>query len=100
LFATHFHGIADIAKDMENLACYCTDVAEDAQGSFAFIHKMRKGVNRRSHALKVATLAGQLILGGLKAVFLKLMRGSPVGLPQSVINTAKEVLQNAKTPLS
>ena len=27
-------------------------------GAFSFVHRLRKGVNRESHALKVAQLAG------------------------------------------
>lgn len=62
LFATHFHVLADMTKDMRNLACYCTDVAEGLDGSFSYVHRLRRGVNRRSHALKVARLAGRLML--------------------------------------
>ncbi|EFR02103.1 DNA mismatch repair protein mutS [Nannizzia gypsea CBS 118893] len=72
LFATHFHALADMTADFEHLGRYCTDLKEDASGSFSFIHKLRPGVNRQSHALKVAHLAG---------------------LPQSVIDVAKDVIQ-------
>ena len=58
LFATHFHSLADMTKAWENLGCYCTDVAEGSGGSFSFVHRLRPGVNRSSHALKVAALAG------------------------------------------
>ena len=58
LFATHFHALADMTKDFKHLACYCTDVVERPGGSFSFVHRLRKGVNRSSHALKVARLAG------------------------------------------
>lgn len=58
LFATHFHSLADMTRDFENLACYCTDVAEESDGSWTYVHKLRKRVNRDSHALKVARLAG------------------------------------------
>lgn len=58
LFATHFHALADMTKDFKHLACYCTDVMERPGGSFSFVHRLRKGVNRSSHALKVARLAG------------------------------------------
>ena len=58
LFATHFHALADMTEDMKHLGRYCTDVLEDSSGSFSFVHKLRAGVNRRSHALKVAQLAG------------------------------------------
>ncbi|KAK5702426.1 MutS protein 1 [Elasticomyces elasticus] len=71
LFATHFHTLADMTRDFEELECYCTDVAEEGNGSWAYVHKLRKGVNRTSHALKVARLAG---------------------LPESAIEVAGEVL--------
>ena len=58
LFATHFHALADMTTDFEHLACYCTDVLEGPGGSFSFVHRLKKGVNRSSHALKVARLAG------------------------------------------
>ena len=58
LFATHFHALADMTRGFEHLACYCTDVMEGPRGSFSFVHRLRKGVNRSSHALKVARLAG------------------------------------------
>ena len=72
IFATHFHGLTDMTKHLEHIACYCTDVAEGVDGTFSFVHRLRPGVNRTSHALKVATLAG---------------------LPQSVIDTARFVLE-------
>lgn len=59
LFATHFHALADLAEGFDQLACYCTDVAEGTGGSFSFVHRLRRGVNRASHALKVARLAGK-----------------------------------------
>lgn len=58
LFATHFHGLADMTQKFEHLGRYCTDVKETPSGSFSFVHRLRKGVNRESHALKVAQLAG------------------------------------------
>ena len=50
---------------------YCTDVLEDSHGGFVYVHKLRKGINRKSHALKVARLAG---------------------LPEAAIAMAREVL--------
>ena len=58
LFATHFHALADMTREWPKLACYCTDVLEDESGSFTFMHRLKKGINRQSHALKVAKLAG------------------------------------------
>ncbi|OAL32110.1 hypothetical protein AYO20_08048 [Fonsecaea nubica] len=58
LFATHFHALADMTRKWPNLCCYCTDVLEDEHGSFMFLHRLKRGINRQSHALKVAKLAG------------------------------------------
>ncbi|EXJ57960.1 hypothetical protein A1O7_05383 [Cladophialophora yegresii CBS 114405] len=58
LFATHFHALADMTRDWPKLACYCTDVLEEDSGSFTFMHRLKRGINRQSHALKVAKLAG------------------------------------------
>ena len=81
LFATHFHAVADlVARRHMRLAdggpdgaveMYCTDVEEDGRGGFLYVHKLRKGINRQSHALKVARLAG---------------------LPEQAIRTARDVL--------
>ncbi|KAL8781370.1 MAG: hypothetical protein Q9213_006025 [Squamulea squamosa] len=71
LFATHFHLLAEMAKDFDHLACYCTGVAERTDGSFSYIHRLQRGVNKASHALKVARLAG---------------------IPESAIRTAEKTL--------
>lgn len=81
LFATHFHGVADLVAaqgmrvedggDKGVVEMYCTDVKEDDSGGFAYVHRLRRGINRQSHALKVARLAG---------------------LPDAAIQTARGVL--------
>jgi DNA mismatch repair ATPase MutS len=85
LFATHFHEVADMlgynddaapATAFENIGFFCTDVDEtdvrsrwlpvplipthlsDQDGHFAYSHRLRPGVNRNSHGLKVARMAG------------------------------------------
>ncbi|KAL8381772.1 hypothetical protein RB595_005841 [Gaeumannomyces hyphopodioides] len=92
LFATHFHAVADlaVARGMHvgspadgsgspagSVEMYCTDVIEDASGGFIFAHKLRKGINRHSHALKVARLAG---------------------LPEAAIQVAQDILDDAQVP--
>ncbi|KAK6078199.1 DNA mismatch repair protein [Seiridium cupressi] len=78
LFATHFHELARLMRQKNmhvdqggEVECYCTDVAEDGRGGFVYVHKLRKGTNEQSHALKVAKLAG---------------------LPEAAIKVAKEIL--------
>jgi DNA mismatch repair ATPase MutS len=73
LFATHFHALADRTVDFESIGRYCTDVKEDDKGSFTFLHRLKRGVNRQSHALKVARMAG---------------------LPEVAIDIATEVLRD------
>ena len=73
LFATHFHTLADMTTGFDHLGCYCTDVAEGPGNSFSFVHRLRSGVNRSSHALKVARLAG---------------------IPEAAIETARAVLNS------
>lgn len=58
LFATHFHDLAEKTAEWPELAQYCTDVYEDESGAFTFVHKLRPGVNKKSHALRVAKMAG------------------------------------------
>ncbi|KAH6606585.1 dna mismatch repair [Trichoderma cornu-damae] len=82
LFATHFHQVADMAAaagfchpQTGPVQTYCTDIKEVENGSFVYVHKLRPGVNRQSHALKVARLAG---------------------LPQHAIDIAQKVLDTTK----
>ncbi|OAA43056.1 MutS2 protein [Cordyceps fumosorosea ARSEF 2679] len=65
LFATHFHAVADLAEadglcdpNHSPVQLYCTDIDEDADGGFVYVHRLRKGINRKSHALKAARRAG------------------------------------------
>lgn len=80
LFATHFHALADMTLDFEHLACYCTSVVEEEDGTWTYAHKLRKGVNRASHALKVARLAGMperaiVVAGQVLATLQQTRRG-------------------------
>ena len=66
LFASHFHGVVDLVEreGIEGVGFYCTDVEEDEKGGhdrkrpFRYVYKLQEAVNRKSHALKVARLAG------------------------------------------
>ncbi|KAF8912862.1 muts domain V-domain-containing protein [Gymnopilus junonius] len=67
LFATHFHELTDMVGNSEgvhgtglfhNVHFYCSDVDEVGEGHFTYSHRLRPGINRDSHGLKVARLAG------------------------------------------
>ncbi|KAI0757170.1 muts domain V-domain-containing protein [Daedaleopsis nitida] len=68
MFATHFHELADLLgydasshkgqEPFSKVAFFCTDVDEVENGYFTYSHRLAPGVNRNSHGLKVAQLAG------------------------------------------
>ncbi|KAK9453827.1 muts domain V-domain-containing protein [Dipodascopsis uninucleata] len=58
LFATHFHDLAEMIADLPATSCYCTELVGDEITGLYFQHRLRRGVNRRSHGLHVAKLAG------------------------------------------
>ncbi|KAI9444954.1 muts domain V-domain-containing protein [Lactarius indigo] len=67
LFATHFHELSDMlgctsdyrgAGSFGRIGFFCTDVQETEFGSFTYSHRLQPGVNKKSHGLKVAQLAG------------------------------------------
>ncbi|EAU92915.2 MutS2 protein [Coprinopsis cinerea okayama7 len=67
LFATHFHELSDMlgcdgewqgSGVFNNVRFYCTDVDELDEDRFVYSYRLHPGVNRDSHGLKVAQLAG------------------------------------------
>jgi len=69
LFATHFHEIADMlgylddqkiekSEIFKNIGFFCTDIDETENGGFSYSHRLKPGVNRDSHGVKVAKLGG------------------------------------------
>ncbi|TGO47216.1 hypothetical protein BOTNAR_0537g00060 [Botryotinia narcissicola] len=81
LFATHFHALVDLIEknNMDAVGFYCTDVEEDGNtdGAFRYMYRLKEGINRQSHALKVAKLAG---------------------LPREAIEVARQVLEKDASP--
>ncbi|KAK6526416.1 DNA mismatch repair ATPase msh1 [Orbilia ellipsospora] len=80
LFATHFHGLVGLVEGWEKeeggkkVGAYCTDVVEDESGGgWSYVHKLRRGVNMKSHAIKVARMAG---------------------MPALAVKTAEEILKS------
>jgi DNA mismatch repair ATPase MutS len=94
LFATHFHALTDMTKGFEKLGCYCNDVLEEPDSKFSYVHRLRKGVNRESHALKVARVAGESNHKAFSSVL------TCIGLPEDAIDIAAEVLKELKRSIS
>lgn len=70
LFATHYHELSQLSEKLMNLGTVTMDVRE-WKDEIIFLHKVRPGAADRSYGIQVAKLAG---------------------MPQAVINRAKEVL--------
>lgn len=72
LFATHYHELTALQKELPHLTCYTMQVKE-WQNDIIFIHKVVQGSADRSYGIHVAKLAG---------------------LPHSVLNRAEELLHD------
>ena len=70
LFATHYHELTALARRLDGIANVTMDVAE-WHDTIVFLHKVKAGAADRSYGIQVAKLAG---------------------LPQAVVNRAREVL--------
>ncbi len=70
LFATHYHELTQLAKRLEGVE-NATVAVKEWEGEVVFLHDVRKGAADRSYGVQVARLAG---------------------LPQSVIERAREIL--------
>ncbi|ESZ99531.1 MutS2 protein [Sclerotinia borealis F-4128] len=81
LFATHFHALVELIEEnrMNAVGFYCTDVEEhgSTDEAFRYMYKLKEGINRHSHALKVAKLAG---------------------LPKEAIEVARQILEKDVNP--
>ena len=75
LFATHYHELTTLAKQLTALTLHCMRVKE-FQGQVVFMHEVIGGAADRSYGIHVAKLAG---------------------LPQSVIKRSEQVLQKLET---
>ena len=72
LFATHYHELTELARTLPGLRNFSVAVTEE-QGKVVFLHRILPGGADRSYGVHVAQLAG---------------------LPQAVVNRAREVLED------
>jgi DNA mismatch repair protein MutS len=75
IFATHYHELVEIIKNLPRAQNYCVAVAEE-NGQVVFLHKIIKGAASQSYGIEVAKLAG---------------------LPEKLINRAAEILSDLET---
>ncbi len=72
LFATHYHELVELAKQLSALKNFTVKI-HDTDNKLLFLHQIVEGTANKSYGIHVAELAG---------------------LPKSVLNRAKEILQN------
>ncbi len=72
LFATHYHELTDLARELTGIKNFNAQVKEWSD-EITFLHKIGEGKSDRSYGIQVARLAG---------------------IPQSVLERAKEILAN------
>src|SRR5579875_2312985 len=58
LFATHYHELAEMARELSHLRVYTMAISEDEQGEIVFLHRVTPGSLGRSYGVHVAKLAG------------------------------------------
>ena len=75
IFATHYHELTELALTRQRVKNYNIAVRE-WNDSIIFLHKLMKGGTSRSYGIQVAALAG---------------------VPQQVVERAKEILKNIET---
>jgi len=71
LFATHYHELTNLSRELTSLACYTMQIKE-WKGDVIFLHHVAAGTADRSYGIHVAQLAG---------------------LPEEVIARAEQVLE-------
>ncbi|MQF65419.1 DNA mismatch repair protein MutS [SAR202 cluster bacterium AC-409-J13_OGT_754m] len=75
LFATHYHELTELASTLPRVKNYSVTITEQ-EGKLIFLHRITEGKADKSYGVQVAQLAG---------------------LPKSVINRAKEILENMES---
>ena len=75
LFATHYHELTQIARQLKRVRNYCVAVKEWNE-EIIFVRQVVKGTSDRSHGIQVARLAG---------------------LPDSIIQRAKSILEKLES---
>ncbi len=88
LFATHYHELTHLAKDLQSLACYTMRVKE-WKGEVKFLHEVKAGTADRSYGIHVAKIAGlpATVLGRAQKILHELenVQGNPL---QPLLNDA------------
>lgn len=74
MFATHFYELTELADSLDSTKCYNVSIREEGEEIF-FIRKVVEGKGSKSYGIQVAKLAG---------------------LPEEVIESAKDVLRGMK----
>ncbi|MCV3769461.1 MAG: DNA mismatch repair protein MutS [Wolbachia pipientis] len=79
IFATHYHELTKVGKNLKNIKCFCVKVRE-WNGKVIFLHEVVEGIADESYGIYVAKLAGfpDSVLERASVIFeeLKVLRRS------------------------
>jgi DNA mismatch repair protein MutS len=97
LFATHYHELTVLEKDLPHLRCYTMKIQE-WEGSIVFLHKIIAGTADRSYGLHVAALAGlpPIVLARAEEILNRLESNKSSSLPSQQLETDSSLISNDK----
>jgi DNA mismatch repair protein MutS len=99
LFATHYHELTELVLTKERVRNYNMAVKEWG-GEIIFLRKIVEGGTNRSYGIQVARLAGlpQKVIERAKEILSNLEKGELDGMGMPKIATTKKVISKPKTP--
>jgi DNA mismatch repair protein MutS len=99
LFATHYHELIELVLTKERVKNYNMAVKEWG-GEIIFLRKIVEGGTNRSYGIQVARLAGlpQKVIDRAKEILFNLEKGELDAMGMPKIATTKEVISKPKTP--
>jgi DNA mismatch repair protein MutS len=99
LFATHYHELIELVLTKERVKNYNMAVKEWG-GEIIFLRKIVEGGTNRSYGIQVARLAGlpQKVIDRAKEILSNLEKGELDAMGMPKIATTKEVISKPKTP--
>ena len=103
LFATHYHELMQLEGKYEGVKNFCISIKEIG-GKLVFLRKIMRGSATKSYGIEVASLAGlpQSVVDRAKELILELENekiGSPTEKESEITNILKEIDINKISPL-
>lgn len=93
LFATHYHELTELARELTRVRNFHVSVREWSD-EIIFLHKVRPGGSSRSYGIQVARLAGlpREVIDRAKGILADLERGKDLALPHRTAGSGLDQL--------